>query len=91
MVPSSVRCYTFAVGGAGGGGVGGDAPGGAQMNASCFLPSSLSCNEIKQFVIINTSTIMPQQLFQIKMFKYKINKSFESKKNLTMSVQNNSN
>lgn len=42
MVPSSVRCYTFAVGGAGGGGVGGDAPGGAQMNASCFLPSSLS-------------------------------------------------
>lgn len=47
MVPSSVRCYTFAVGGAGGGGVGGDAPGGAQMNASCFLPSSLSCNEIE--------------------------------------------
>lgn len=91
MVPSSVRCYTFAVGDAGGGGVGGDAPGGAQMNASCFLPSSLSCNEIKQFVIINTSTIMPQQLFQIKMFKYKINKSFESKKNLTMSVQNNRN
>lgn len=66
MVPSSVRCYTFAVGGAGGGGVGGDAPGGAQMNASCFLPSSLSCNEIEtichhQYINNNATTIISNQ------------------------------
>lgn len=42
MAPSSVRCYTFAVGGAGGGDVGDDVPGGVQMNASCFLPASPS-------------------------------------------------
>lgn len=66
MVPSSVRCYTFAVGDAGGGGVGGDAPGGAQMNASCFLPSSLSCNEIEtichhQYINNYATTIISNQ------------------------------
>lgn len=48
-VPSFVRCYTFAVGGAGGeGGAGGDVVGGAQRNASCFHPASPSCNENKR-------------------------------------------
>lgn len=77
MAPSSVRCYTFAVGGAGGGDVGDDVPGGVQMNASCFLPASPSCNEIETICYHHATH---QQLchndFLNKMLNYKINRLY---------------